>query len=324
MMQRIWFSGQWAFACLTLLVCLAVTPSWTEAQVPSQAQNQAPAAGHEQQPFPALAPQEIAQLQQILAAWEQQSKGTKTLECDFKVWHFDPLAAPAGVPATIGKGVIRYAEPDKGLFRVDSKEYFTGMKEGKPEYAAQEGRYGDHWVCTGEALIEFDRGAKECRFQTLPPHIQGKQIFNSPLPFVFNLDARQIQERYWVRQVESPDKGTILIEAWPKRQADRAQYKVVQIALETRTFAPRMLRMFAPNFNEVHAPEWHHYEFANVKRNSVGAGITQFLKTFIDERPPNDWKVLKDVYQPAADEMQGGAQATAQAPTQTPNSAIKR
>ncbi len=273
---------------------------------PAAAQQQAD-AGTATQPFPPLEPAALAQLQQILAAWEQQSKATKTLECTFQVWHFDTFAAPAGVHATKGDGVIRYAAPDKGLFRVDRKVFYKGMKDEKPTYEEEPGQFGEHWVCNGQELIEFDRGAQECRVQQLPPEMQGQQIFNSPLPFVFNLDARQIQERYWVRQVASPDQATVLLEAWPKRQVDRAQYKVVQIALDTSTFSPRMLRMFAPNFHDKLAPKWDHYQFDNVKRNSVGAGITQFLRTFIDEKPPANWKVLRDTYRPPVDEPQATA-----------------
>jgi len=251
------------------------------------------------QPFPALNAAAQAQLQTLLLNWEQQSKSMKTLECSFTRWHYDMFAAPQGQFASRADGVIKYAAPDKGLFRVDRLVFFSGYDANQqPVLQPQPGQFGEHWVCNGEQLIEFDRGRKECRIQTLPPDMRGQKIFNSPLPFVFNLDAQQIQQRYWVRQVQAPAEGMLLIEAWPKRQEDRAQYKLVQIALDAETFLPRALLMYAPNFHAKNAPKWDHYEFQDSKRNDIGAGFQRFLGNFIPEKPPADWKILQNNFQP--------------------------
>lgn len=253
------------------------------------------------QPFPKLAPAAQAQLQQLLSNWEEQSKGTKTLECTFSRWHYDMFAAPTGVHATRADGVIKYAAPDKGLFRVDRLVFYAGMKDGQPQFQPQNGQYGEHWVCNGKQLIEFDRSKEECRIQDLPPEMQGQQIFNSPLPFVFNLDAQQIQERFWVRQVEAPNPALVLVEAWPKRQEDRAQYKLVQIALDAETYLPQALLMYAPNFDKKTAQKYDHYEFTAVKRNAIGAGFQKFLGNFIPEKPPANWKILRERFLSPAD-----------------------
>lgn len=250
-------------------------------------------------PFPPLSTTEQNNLDTLLKAWETQSNGTKTLECRFKRWHFDLFAAPAGIASEVAQGVIRYATPDRGYFKVEQRLTYDGMKEGKPVYSEKPGQFGEHWVCNGEELLEFDHAAKECKIQQLPPEMRGQKIFESPLPFVFNLDAVQIQNRYWVRQVQAPKPGILLIEAYPKRQEDRAQYKMVQIALSETTFLPEALLMYAPNFNIKTAPKWDHYEFVDVKRNTISQGlIDRFRNTFIDEKPPTDWKVFRNAFRP--------------------------
>ncbi|TWT79235.1 hypothetical protein CA13_06330 [Planctomycetes bacterium CA13] len=273
-----------------------------DARIAAQ-QRQRPAANRSapQQPFEPLNAAQQAQLNQLLLAWQQQSQGTKTLDCKFQRWHYDNQAAPAGIHATRADGVVKYASPDKGLFRVDSLVYFKGMKEGKPEFAGQPGMYGEHWVCNGTQLIEFDRSEKKCNIQDLPPDMQGQQIFNSPLPFVFNLNAQEIQQRYWVRQVQAPAEGLILIEAWPKRQDDRAQYKMVQIALEEKTFLPKALILYAPNFHPVNAAKWDQYEFVEMKRNGVGNALANFMQNFISDKPPSDWTIFRDKFNPVVD-----------------------
>ncbi len=245
-----------------------------------------------QQPFQ-LKPEEIQELNSLLLQWQTVSQSTKTLECTFQRWHFDQFAAPAGIHATKAGGLIKYASPDKGLFRVDQLMFYKGMQGGKPQYGPQQGKFGEHWVCNGKQLIEFDRTLKQCRVQDLPPEMQGQKIFNSPLPFVFNLDAKQIMERYWVREVKAPKEGIHLIEAWPKRQEDRAQYKLVQIALEQETFLPTALIMYAPNFNVKTAQKFDHYEFSEMKRNGIGSRISEFMNNFIPQKPPASWEIVR-------------------------------
>ena len=305
-------------------VLILVPAAWGQTRDPEAgepanvASRQQPADAAPKPPFNPPDQQELAQLQRLLAAWEAQSKGTKTLECAFKRWSYAPGAAPSGVPKDTSTGVIKYAAPDKGLFKVEHKVFFAGMNDdGKPLFTPQPGQYGEWWVCNGKELIEFDRSREECRIQTLPPDMQGQQIFNSPLPFVFNLDAEQIRQRYWVRQVAAPKPGIVLIEAWPKRQEDRAQYRLVQIALDEETMIPSALVMYAPNFDIKTNPEWDHYEFTSCNRNGKGQWLQNFWKGFIDEKPPSDWKVLRNHFVPPPN-----AQRTAEA-ADDPNKSIR-
>ena len=245
-------------------------------------------------PFAPPSPAAQAQLQEVLQNWENQSKGTKTLELKFLRFHYDGQMAPSGVPATKAEGEIKYAAPDRGLIRVDQLVFFNGMVQNNPSFKAFPNRFGEHWVCNGKQLIEFDRTQKECKIEDLPPDMQGKNIINSPLPFVFNLDATQLQQRYWVQQTQSPSPDVVLLEVWPKTANDRSQYKMVQVALEAKTYLPRALVMYAPNFDPKTAAVWDHYEFQNVKRNSIaGQFANKFLKNFIPQAPPKDWQIIQ-------------------------------
>ncbi len=273
---------------LTLVTLVVLLGSLTG----SAQQNQAG-----QQPFPPVSAPAQAQLQQVLLKWETQSQAMKTLECRFMRWHYDNFAAPPNVAASKAEGIIKYASPDKGLFRTEELVFFSGNdpQTQKPIYKTQTNQFGEYWVCNGTELIEFNRGKQECTIQELPENMRGKNIVNGPLPFVFNLDAKQIQERYWVRQVASPDPKIIVIEAWPKLQELRAQYKLVQIALEKATYQPHALLMYAPNFHPKTAPKWDHYEFKDIKRNAVAAGFQRtFLGNFIPSAPPKSWKIRRE------------------------------
>lgn len=280
------------------------------------AQRQAAAQQLQNQPFPPLSAAEQAQLQATLMKWQAQSQATKTLECKFTRWHYDMFAAPATTHASRSDGVVKYAAPDQGLFKVNDKVFFIGMQDGNPQFKVQPGQFGEHWVCNGTQLIEFDRTKEECRIQDLPPEMQGKNIISSPLPFVFNLDANQIQQRYWIRTQDSGKPGIILIEAWPKRQEDRAQYKLVRIALDSN-FLPQALIMYAPNFDPKTARKYDHYEFTDVKRNAIGVGLREFVGiNFIPEKPPSNWKILRSKFSaPIEEPVQQAAAPNAASPT---------
>lgn len=285
---------------LLALVSSGIVSDLATAQAPAERiarrQQQAPPAADGKAPFPPLPAAAQAKLQNTLTKWEQQTSATKTLETKFSRWHYDPAGAPSNIHSRKSDGIIKYARPDKGLIRVDRLVYYIGMQDGQPQYKEQPGQFGEHWVCNGKQLIEFDRSAKECKIQDLPADMQGEQIISSPLPFIFNLDAAEIQRRYWVRQVAYDDPQVILIEAWPRRQEDRSQYKLVQIALNAENYLPQALIMYAPNFDAKTAPTWDHYQFTDVKRNTIGAGLAVFVKNFIPQKPPSDWKVTRQEF----------------------------
>lgn len=295
---------------LALLTCLSPDVSAqlaTNAQQPTQqaqnqqVRNQTPIAAFGQ-PFPTQKPEVVAALDQILTAWEKHSQGTKTLEANFEHWHYAIKKAPPGVHATKGNGLMKYSKPDKGVFKVDELLFFQGMGPagGPPKYAfgvnpktGQEIRLGPHWVCNGRELIEYDYKEETCKIMMLPADMQGSAIVNSPLPFVFNLDAKDLKRRYWLQLVQSPIEGTYLINAFPKTQQDRGQYKLVQVILDQQLNIQTMV-LYPPHFNEKTAPDKDVYQFKNVKRNSVGAAVARFAKAFIPANPPKGWTITRE------------------------------
>jgi hypothetical protein len=66
---------------------------------------------------------------QILAYWEHKSSQVKRYRCQFRRWEYDPVFGPKDTYKTFSEGVIKYAEPDKGLFRVESVQQYQAAKE---------------------------------------------------------------------------------------------------------------------------------------------------------------------------------------------------
>ena len=74
-------------------------------------------------PLPApftLTPAEQTNLDQLLKDWETASNSIKTFKCKFTRMEYDPalVAGNPNQPSAVSKGELKYATPDKGMFKV--------------------------------------------------------------------------------------------------------------------------------------------------------------------------------------------------------------
>ena len=139
-----------------------------------------------------LSPQEEAEVDRVLNLWEEHNRNIKTFDCRFKRWIYDVVFGSPTEPKFVDLGVVKYAKPDRGLFRIDATE-----KEGK-EVNIDNAR-AEHWLSDGRSIFVYSPGKKQLIEQQLPPAMQGKAIADGPLPFVFGAEAKKLKERYWIR-----------------------------------------------------------------------------------------------------------------------------
>ncbi len=202
-----------------------------------------------QAPF-RLTLEEQRQVDWVLQKWEALSKTVRTFEC--KVWRFEydrVFGSDSGGgpprPTHRDEGKIWYAAPDKGRFEI----------------------YGDRaekWICDGKAIYEYNYTKKQVIQYDLPPELQGQGIAEGPLPFLFGATAADLRNRYWIRLSEPPAgvTGQIWLEAFPKFQKDRANFKRAEMILREEDLRPVALMLVLPNDNRVS------YRFDDLKINA--------------------------------------------------------
>ena len=214
---------------------------------PQPPQRVAVAAPAAQQPAP-LSPEQQAALDQLLAAWETRNAAVRTWACTFRKWEYNAWS-PADANGerlafAESTGELKYAAPDKGLFRV--KE----TKQWSPEarrYETRGGDTGEHWVCNGESIYEFRHSERQLRETKLPAEMRGKAISDGPLPFVFGAKSDTLKKRYWMRIVTPPDvRDQIWLESLPKFQADAANFSKVELILQARDLMPFAIQIYKP------------------------------------------------------------------------------
>lgn len=197
---------------------------------------------------PTLSPQEQAALDQLLAAWEARSAAVKTWSCTFHKWEYNAWS-PADAQGqrlafAESTGELKYAAPDKGLFRIkESKQWNPQTRR----YEVRGGESGEHWVCNGESIYEFRHTDRQLRETRLPPEMRGKAISDGPLPFVFGAKAETLKKRYWMRIITPPNvTDQIWLEALPRFQADAANFSKVELILRSRDLMPFAIQIYKP------------------------------------------------------------------------------
>jgi len=268
-------------------------------QPPQRVAVAAPAA---QQPAP-LSPEQQAALDQLLAAWETRNAAVRTWACTFRKWEYNAWS-PADANGerlafAESTGELKYAAPDKGLFRV--KE----TKQWSPEarrYETRGGDTGEHWVCNGESIYEFRHSERQLRETKLPAEMRGKAISDGPLPFVFGAKADTLKKRYWMRIVTPPDvRDQIWLESLPKFQADAANFSKVELILQARDLMPFAIQIYKPAGQDRDV-----YQF-DPRTNLIDRGL-DMIRDFAKPMTPFGYKyVFEDLQaQPAGPQAAAG------------------
>jgi TIGR03009 family protein len=265
------------------------------AESPAQ---QTPAPPQAPRPPFTLTPQEEAQVDAVLKQWEQRNIQIKTFDCQFKRWTYDVVFGTADRPKFVELGVINFATPDRGLFRLDKEE--KGGKELPIENARAE-----HWLCDGKSVWEYVPSQKKVKEHKLPPELRGKAIANSPLPFLFGAEAQRLKQRYFIRLVPPDVQGHIWLEAYPRFQGDAANFHHAIFIITAQGMSPYALRLVQPN-----GKDYTVYQFYNVVVNDKwrmfqGDPFRPFTplgwQLIPDDSPPPPQQVPPQARRPAGD-----------------------
>tara|TARA_Y100001933_G_scaffold138935_2_gene137788 strand:- start:5064 stop:6050 length:987 start_codon:yes stop_codon:yes gene_type:complete len=224
-----------------------------------------------------LTPQQQQYLEKVLEAWQDRTKETKTFRCEFVRWNYNPafeLPQFKDVPLVVNNGDLKYANPDKGTFRV-TRVMNLDTKTG--EYKAAKDIHGEHWVCDGASIWQHDHKNKRVIERSIPEEMQGEAIRNTPLPFLFGSQAADLKKRYFLCIVTPREyaKKEIWVDAVPRTKTDSGNFREAILRLDRNTFEPIALRVYDPG--DTYAT----YEFSNVVINDPFEGIKRLFS------PPN-------------------------------------
>jgi TIGR03009 family protein len=248
---------------------------------------QAPAA-----PFQ-LTPIEQQFVFQTLQMWEQQSSQVNTFNAEFERWEYDAVWGPGKeIPLIKSTGSLSYSKPDKGSFKIDKISRWTktdpknSAADAPGDWIPQPNEIGEHWVCDGKAIYEYNHREKQLVVTTIPEDMRGKSIVDGPLPFLFGAEANKLNERYWIRTKQSAP-AEIWLEAFPRWQSDAANYNSVDVMLDRKTMQPKAIQVHLPG-----GAQRHVYMFKDARINEKNLG-SLFFGLFSSPRTPIGWTKVR-------------------------------
>lgn len=234
-----------------------------------------------------LTPQQQADLDWLLARWEQKGAKVKTFECDFTRFDWDPVWRPDR-PMHVVQGELKYAAPDKGMLRVNG-ELVDFRWDGGAAKGGRfvEGQMAERWICNGSSIFEYNYQRKQLVEHKLPPDVKGTAISNSPLPFLFGAKADQLRERYFLRVV-TPEgmKDQAWLEAHPKYQADAANFRNATLILTLGSMQPMAIQSVLPNGR---SRTVYHFDNVGVNVRNLLDPLRVFENNWLFPRTPTGW-----------------------------------
>jgi TIGR03009 family protein len=231
----------------------------------------------------------------ILQMWEESSAKVNTFNSEFERWEYDAVFGPgAETPLIKANGTLSFSKPDKGSFKIDSISRWTKADAQNPDvkvpgdWLKKPEEIGEHWVCDGKAVYEYNHRDKQLVVVSIPEEMRGQKIVDGPLPFLFGAEAKKLMERYWIRAKQS-DPSTIMLEAYPRWQSDAANYEVVDVMLDRKKMQPTAIQVRLPGGQQRHV-----YIFKEPRVNETNIG-DWFPSLFTAPRTPLGWtRVMAD------------------------------
>ncbi len=210
-------------------------------------------------------------LDQILVQWEMNGLQTQKLQGKHQRFVYD-------FTFNVEKrafGEFYYESPDKGRVDLQPMAVPEAQKVNPKgprnvSFTVTPADSGESWICDGEQVTAIDLSRKEFHRIVIPLEARGQNIVDGPLPFLFNVSARKLKERYRLKLhddaaqggLHNPEKGIIHLLAYPLWQQDAASWERAEVLLNATTFFPFAVKLIHPGANTETV-----YTFQDVERN---------------------------------------------------------
>lgn len=245
------------FVVATLVTLVAGTAQGQSQPTSRQPASRQPASGQAaQQPVTGVTEPVSAELNKLLTDWSASSDRIEQLHGKHQRRVYD-LAFET---ERISQGEFGYQKPDKGRITMTPMKITKELlaSRNRPDARVERKRDGtpfdlrpdnpERWLCDGERVYDIDEAAKEARVAQLPPEQRGKNIMNTPLPFLFGMPPRQAIKRFRIKIQRDfrPQQQYVALQIEPRTMADRRSWIMAQVMLDTKSYLPRSVRLTDP------------------------------------------------------------------------------
>lgn len=222
-------------------------------------------------PDPAVEQEKNRKLQAILSEWEKQSAGLSSLDIRFTREDVSPGWDENG--PTQYRGQAHLQSPDRAFLRFEKLE----RDKGRERYVIHE-----DIICTGKHVLQYAYPTRQIFVFPLPKEARGRILDEGPLPFLFNMHAKELQERFLLK-LGRETQDAYLIEVHPLKEYDQESFVGAHLWLNKQTLLPDKLRFTAPN-----GKDYKTYTLGGMHTNP------QFEKTHFQGKRLEGWTIVEN------------------------------
>ena len=249
------------------------------------------------QQAPEMSPELVKELDRILEFWSASSEDITRLQGK----HFRIVYDTAFEVEKQSEGEFAYEKADKGRLDITPVEVTPQLiaareqeaakakaegrkpsvrvgKDGKPFALVMEQQ--ERWSCDGQRVYSLDMEKKEAIVAQLPADMQGKNIMDSPLPFLFGMPPDKAKHRFTIFFTNSqfdPKSGRAKLTIYPRLPQDATNWRQADVILDLKEFLPTAVQLLDPAGTKITV-----YRFQDFKKNQnnwVGPWINANAKT---------------------------------------------
>lgn len=217
-----------------------------------------PAGGSEAPKKPRPRPVEMKieplppELETILREWEEESAKIKRIVGKHERIVYNKVFEVQ----KNSRGEFYYEAPDKGRIDVVGIEPKKGEKSKRVNPKTQS-RYRlekdqqSKWICTGTEILSINEDEKTYEAFPLPPDLQGANIINGPLPFLFGMKSEEAKKRFAISFVDQDDPNknnehVVWLNAVPRQEMDKENFQLATIILDRKRYVPFSVKLIDP------------------------------------------------------------------------------
>ena len=249
------------------------------------------------QQAPEMSPALVKELDRILEFWSASSEDITRLQGK----HFRIVYDTAFEVEKQSEGEFAYEKADKGrlditpvevtpeLIAAREQEVVRAKAEGRKP-AVRVGKNGkpftvvleqpERWSCDGQRVYSMDMEKKEAIVAQLPADMQGKNIMDSPLPFLFGMPPEKAKHRFnifFTNGQFDPKSGRAKLTIYPRLPQDATNWRQADVILDLKEFLPTAVQLLDPASTKITV-----YRFQDFKKNQnewIGQWINTNAKT---------------------------------------------
>lgn len=249
------------------------------------------------QQAPEMSPELVKELDRILEFWSASSEDITRLQGK----HFRIVYDTAFEVEKQSEGEFAYEKADKGRLDITPVEVTPQLvvareqevlkakgegrkpavrvgKNGKPYTLVME--QPERWSCDGQRVYSMDMEKKEAIVAQLPANMQGKNIMDSPLPFLFGMPPEKAKQRFnifFTNGQFDPKSGRAKLTIYPRLPQDATNWRQADVILDLKEFLPTAVQLLDPAGTKITV-----YRFQDFKKNQkdwIGSWMNTNAKT---------------------------------------------